>query len=91
MVNKTAYDRVKAARRPDKIGTSELIHGLTTDFFELHGDRLEADDQAIIGGVGLLKGKPITVFGIQRVKIQTKTLPATLAVQRQRGIVKRFA
>ncbi len=39
MVNKTAYDRVKAARRPDKIGTSELIHGLTTDFFELHGDR----------------------------------------------------
>lgn len=68
MVNKTAYDRVKAARRPDKIGTSELIHGLTTDFFELHGDRLEADDQAIIGGVGLLKGKPITVVGIQKGK-----------------------
>ena len=39
MVNKTAYQRVQGARRKDKISIAELIHGLTTDFFELHGDR----------------------------------------------------
>lgn len=66
MVNKTAYQRVQGARRKDKISTAELIHGLTTDFFELHGDRLEADDHALIGGVGLLNNRPITVVGIQK-------------------------
>lgn len=57
MVNKTAYQRVQGARRKDKISIAELIHGLTTDFFELHGDRLEADDHALIGGVGLLNNR----------------------------------
>ncbi|AEB73910.1 carboxyltransferase subunit alpha [Lentilactobacillus buchneri] len=66
MADKTAYQRVKAARRPDKITTAELINHLTSDFFEQHGDRLEADDPAIIGGIGLLNDKPITVVGIQK-------------------------
>ncbi|GHP14719.1 acetyl-CoA carboxylase carboxyl transferase subunit alpha [Lentilactobacillus fungorum] len=66
MTNKTAYQRVVGARSKDKISTAELIHGLTTDFFECHGDRLEADDHALIGGIGLLNDQPITVVGIQK-------------------------
>ncbi|KRL22221.1 carboxyltransferase subunit alpha [Lentilactobacillus kisonensis] len=66
MVNKTAYQRVQGARRKDKISIAALIDGLTTDFFEQHGDRLEADDHALVGGIGLLKKRPITVVGIQK-------------------------
>ena len=80
MADKTAYQRVKAARRPDKITTAELINHLTSDFFEQHGDRLEADDPAIIGGIGLLNDKPITVVGIQK---------DILAVQRLKVIARR--
>lgn len=66
MAKKTAYQRVQAARDSHKISTDELIRGLTTDFFELHGDRSDGDDQAVIGGIGLLKDVPITVVGIRK-------------------------
>jgi acetyl-CoA carboxylase carboxyl transferase subunit beta len=33
------------------------------DFFELHGDRLFGDDAAVIGGLALLSGCPVTVIG----------------------------
>lgn len=66
MVKKTAYERVQAARSTKKISTDELIHGLIDNFFELHGDRSDGDDQAIIGGVGLLNDEPVTVVGIRK-------------------------
>ena len=46
----TAAEVVKAARSDQKVTGPELINGLVTDFFELHGDRLGSDDPAIIGG-----------------------------------------
>ena len=39
-----------------------------TDFLELHGDRLFADDLAIVGGLAKLNGVPVTVIGHQRGK-----------------------
>ncbi len=35
-------------------------------FFELHGDRRFADDKAVIGGIAELKGKPVTVIGLEK-------------------------
>lgn len=66
MANKTAYERVTAARSPKKMTTDELISGLISNFFELHGDRSDGDDQAVIGGVGRLNDQPITVVGIRK-------------------------
>ena len=48
MANKTAYERVTAARSPKKMTTDELISGLISNFFELHGDRSDGDDQAVL-------------------------------------------
>ncbi len=59
----TAYDRVQLARHPKRPKTMDYIEGIFTDFFELRGDRLCGDDESIVGGVGLYKGKPVTVIG----------------------------
>ncbi|WP_283679107.1 carboxyltransferase subunit alpha [Lentilactobacillus sp. Marseille-Q4993] len=66
MVKNTAYEKVKAARDQGKILTTDLVHQLVDGFFELHGDRLDADDHAVIAGIGYLKNQPVTVVGISK-------------------------
>lgn len=39
---------------------------LFSDFVELHGDRQGADDPAIVGGIGLFAGQPVTVITTSR-------------------------
>ena len=65
-MSKTAFDRVKAARDSKRPTGLDYIHGIFTDFFELHGDRRYADDAAIAGGVAYLNGKPVTVIAIEK-------------------------
>ena len=36
------------------------------NFTELHGDRFFGDDPAMIGGIGFIDGRPITVIGTQK-------------------------
>ncbi|MFH1655215.1 MAG: acetyl-CoA carboxylase carboxyltransferase subunit alpha [Candidatus Omnitrophota bacterium] len=64
--NLTAWQRVQIARHPARPYTQDYINMLMTDFIELHGDRLFADDQAIIGGLAEFDGKKIMVMGHQK-------------------------
>src|SRR6185503_11902717 len=48
--NLSAWQRVQIARHPHRPYTLDYIRYIATDFVELHGDRLFADDLAIIGG-----------------------------------------
>ncbi|MFJ8063348.1 acetyl-CoA carboxylase carboxyl transferase subunit alpha [Psychrobacillus sp. NPDC096426] len=64
--NMEPWDRVQVARHPSRPTTRDYIQLLFTDFIELHGDRLYGDDAAIIGGIALFDGKPITIIGHQR-------------------------
>ena len=61
-----AYDRVKLARQNGRPTGVDYIENIITDFIELHGDRNYADDEAIVGGVGYLDGKPVTVVAIEK-------------------------
>lgn len=64
---KEAYDIVQQARDIYRLSPRELIEALCTDFMELHGDRREEDDAAIIGGVGIAtNGQPLTIIGHQK-------------------------
>lgn len=65
---RTAAERVALARHPQRPGPTSFIHGLFTDFFEQKGDRLFGDDEAIIGGIALFHGRPVTVIGHQKGK-----------------------
>ncbi len=58
----SGWDRVLLSRMNDRPVGSDYIRELFTDFIEFHGDRYYADDKAIIGGVALFRGMPVTVI-----------------------------
>lgn len=54
------------ARHPQRPYTLDYIDGLFTDFYELHGDRMYADDPSIVGGLARFNGEPCVVIGHQK-------------------------
>lgn len=66
--NMKPWDRVQIARHPNRPTTLDYISILFNDFFECHGDRTFGDDEAIVGGVTMYRGLPVTVIGHQRGK-----------------------
>lgn len=64
----TPAQKMHVARHQQRPTTLDFIQAVFTDFIELHGDRLFADDLAIVGGLAKLNGVPVTVVGHQRGK-----------------------
>jgi len=64
--NLTPWQRVLLARHPQRPYTLDYIRYMIDGFVELHGDRLFADDKAIVGGLGKLGNKPVVIFGHQK-------------------------
>ena len=62
----TPWQVSQVARHPQRPYTLDYIQALFTDFHELHGDRVFADDQSIIGGLARFDGKPCMVIGHQK-------------------------
>jgi acetyl-CoA carboxylase carboxyl transferase subunit alpha len=60
------YDRVKVARDPNRLISSQLIDLLCDNFIELHGDRLFGDDSAVIGGLGSINGEIFTIIAQEK-------------------------
>ncbi len=58
----SGWDRVQLSRMNDRPVGSDYIRELFTDFIEFHGDRYFADDKAVIGGIALFRGMPVTVI-----------------------------
>lgn len=64
----SAAQKMHLARHHQRPTSLDYIQTIFTDFVELHGDRLFADDLAIVGGIARLNGVPVTVIGHQRGK-----------------------
>jgi acetyl-CoA carboxylase carboxyl transferase subunit alpha len=64
--NLTQWQIAQLARHPQRPYTLDYVSAVFTDFQELHGDRMYADDHAIVGGVGRLEGKPVMIIGQQK-------------------------
>ena len=62
----TPYQRVRLSRHFERPLMLDYIERLVTKFVELHGDRLFADDPAIVGGIGEFNSQPVMVIGHQR-------------------------
>jgi len=62
----TAWQRAQLARHPKRPHTLDLVRLLLDDFIELHGDRVFADDAAIVGGLATFEGQPVVVIGHQK-------------------------
>src|SRR5690625_666438 len=66
--NLKPWDRVQMARHQQRPTTLDYIEQLFENFIEFHGDRLYGDDAAIVAGIALFHGQPVTVIGHQRGK-----------------------
>jgi acetyl-CoA carboxylase carboxyl transferase subunit alpha len=64
--NLTPWQQVMVARHPLRPYTMDYIGEMVTDFVELHGDRIHADDRAIIGGFGTIGSQRIMLIGTQK-------------------------
>ena len=62
----TPWQVAQMARHPQRPYTLDYINHIFTDFDELHGDRVFADDEAIVGGPARLQGEPVMVIGHQK-------------------------
>ena len=60
------WDRIKIARHPKRPFTLDYIGSIFTDFEELHGDRLFADDLAMVGGFAKLDDHKVVIIGTQK-------------------------
>jgi acetyl-CoA carboxylase carboxyl transferase subunit alpha len=64
--NLTRWQKVQLARHPNRPYTLDYINLMTTDFIELHGDRLFRDDKALVGGFAKLDGQTVMILGQQK-------------------------
>jgi len=62
----TAWQIAQIARHPLRPYTLDYLAIISPDFQELHGDRMYADDPAMVGGLGRLDGKPVVFIGQQK-------------------------
>ena len=62
----TPWQRVQLARHTQRPYTLDYLAKTFTDFQELHGDRMFADDHAMIGGFARLGGHRVVVIGTQK-------------------------
>lgn len=58
----TAWERLEIIRNKLRPTVRDYIPLIFDEFYEMHGDRLYGDDGAVIGGIGLLAGRPVTVI-----------------------------
>lgn len=61
-----AWSRVLLARHAQRPYFLDYIRDICSDFCELHGDRRFADDEALVGGMAVFRGRQVMVMGQQR-------------------------
>jgi acetyl-CoA carboxylase carboxyl transferase subunit alpha len=64
--NLAPWQRVQLARHPKRPFTLDYLRSAFTDFSELHGDRLYAEDRAVVGGFACLAEHKVIVIGTQK-------------------------
>jgi acetyl-CoA carboxylase carboxyl transferase subunit alpha len=62
----TPWQVAQLARHPQRPYTLDYAAAICDEFHELHGDRMYADDAAIVGGLARLGGRGIMLIGHQK-------------------------
>ncbi|KOY81213.1 acetyl-CoA carboxylase carboxyltransferase subunit alpha [Lysinibacillus macroides] len=86
--NMKPWDRVQVARHPERPTTLQYIEAMCEDFIELHGDRTFGDDAAILGGIAMFEGQPVTVIGHQRGKSTKENIRRNFGMPHPEGYRK---
>ena len=78
----------QVSRHPQRPYTLDYIDNLFTDFKELHGDRVFADDKAIICGLARFNGQSVMVIGHQKGRDTKEKIVRNFGMPRPEGYRK---
>ena len=84
----TAWQITQLARHPLRPYTLDYIERLFTEFVELHGDRMYADDRAIVTGLARLSGRGVVIIGHQKGRDTNEKISRNFGMPRPEGFRK---
>ncbi len=84
----SAWQVVQVARHPQRPYALDYITRVFDDWDELHGDRHFGDDQAIVGGVARLNGRPVVVIGEEKGRGVTEKVKRNFGMPKPEGYRK---
>jgi acetyl-CoA carboxylase carboxyl transferase subunit alpha len=82
------WQKTQVARHPERPHLMDYVAGLITEFVELRGDRKFGDDQAVVGGLGRFRGRPVVVMGHEKGWDTTTRLKHNFGMARPEGYRK---
>jgi acetyl-CoA carboxylase carboxyl transferase subunit alpha len=82
------WQKTQVARHPERPHFRDYIEAIIEDFTPLSGDRSFGEDQAIIGGLGRLKGQPIMIMGHEKGSDTNSRLHHNFGMARPEGYRK---
>jgi acetyl-CoA carboxylase carboxyl transferase subunit alpha len=83
-----AWQVSQLARHPLRPYTRDYIERIFTEFDEFAGDRLFANDPAILGGVARLDGRPVMVIGQQKGRDTAEKIKRNFGMPKPEGYRK---
>ncbi len=83
-----AFQVAQLARHPQRPYFLDHARRIFTHFEELHGDRLFADDGAVVGGPARLDGRPVMIIGQQKGRTTSEKLERSFGMPRPEGYRK---
>jgi acetyl-CoA carboxylase carboxyl transferase subunit alpha len=84
----SAWQISQLSRHPNRPYSLDYIERMFTDFEFLHGDRVYADDNPIVAGIGRLEGKPVMVIGQQKGRDTREKIKRNFGMPRPEGYRK---
>lgn len=86
--NLSAWQISQLSRHPQRLYTLDYIELIFGPFHELHGDRVFADDPAIVGGITRLDDRPVLVVGHQKGRDTKEKIARNFGMPRPEGYRK---
>ena len=86
--NLSPWQIANLARHPQRPHTLDYIARCFSDFQELHGDRMYADDPSLVTGLARLEGQPVVVMGHQKGRDTKERIRRNYGMARPEGYRK---
>lgn len=86
--NLSSWQISQLARHPGRPYTLDYVHEICEEFHELAGDRAYADDAAIVGGLGRIRGRSVVIIGHQKGRDTKSKIRRNFGMPRPEGYRK---
>ena len=87
-INLKPSQKVQIARHSKRPTFKTYVSLITDEWMELHGDRHGTDDRAIIGGLAVIKGRPVMLIGTQKGNSTRENLESNFGMPHPEGYRK---